>query len=157
MCNNYMGIEFSLRRFNFTLSSVLMVRNKALEDERIKLASILKVYNNKKEALNDLYSEVETIKTEINKNLENDCFNPQIISNYNSYLYKLSQDIEALKEVLLKIEQDIKNQQNVLKEAYIKVKSLEKLKEKQKEQYIKEQQYEEIKELDDIVNSRTIA
>lgn len=152
-----MGIEFSLRRFKFTLESVLVVRNKALEDERIKLASILRVYNNQKEALNKLFSEVETIKSEINKSFENNDFNPQIISNYNSYLYKLSQDIEAQKEVLSKIEQDIEKQQEVLKDAYIKVKSLEVLKDKQKEQYLKEQQYEEIKELDDIVNSRTIA
>ncbi|MBQ2983840.1 MAG: flagellar export protein FliJ [Candidatus Gastranaerophilales bacterium] len=152
-----MGIEFSLRRFKFTLESVLVVRNKALEDERIKLASILRVYNNQKEALDKLFSEVETIKSEINKSFENNDFNPQIISNYNSYLYKLSQDIEAQKEVLSKIEQDIEKQQEVLKDAYIKVKSLEVLKDKQKEQYLKEQQYEEIKELDDIVNSRTIA
>ena len=146
-----------MRRFKFTLESVLVVRNKALEDERIKLASILRVYNNQKEALNKLFSEVETIKSEINKSFENNDFNPQIISNYNSYLYKLSQDIEAQKEVLSKIEQDIEKQQEVLKDAYIKVKSLEVLKDKQKEQYLKEQQYEEIKELDDIVNSRTIA
>ncbi len=152
-----MGIEFSLRRFKFTLESVLVVRNKALEDERIKLASILRVYNNQKEALDKLFSEAETIKSEINKSFENNDFNPQIISNYNSYLYKLSQDIEAQKEVLSKIEQDIEKQQKVLKDAYIKVKSLEILKDKQKEQYLKEQQYEEIKELDDIVNSRTIA
>ena len=146
-----------MRRFKFTLESVLVVRNKALEDERIKLASILRVYNNQKEALDKLFSEVETIKSEINKSFENNDFNPQIISNYNSYLYKLSQDIEAQKEVLSKIEQDIEKQQEVLKDAYIKVKSLEVLKDKQKEQYLKEQQYEEIKELDDIVNSRTIA
>ena len=146
-----------MRRFKFTLESVLVVRNKALEDERIKLASILRVYNNQKEALNKLFSEVETIKSEINKSFENNDFNPQIISNYNSYLYKLSQDIEAQKEVLSKIEQDIEKQQEVLKDAYIKVKSLEVLKDKQKEQYLKEQQYEENKELDDIVNSRTIA
>ncbi len=152
-----MGIEFSLRRFKFTLESVLTVRNKALEDERIKLASILRTYNNQKEALDKLFSEIETIKSEINKTFENNDFNPQIISNYNSYLYKLSQNIEAQKEVLSKIEQDILLQQEVLKQAYIKVKSLEVLKDKQKEQYLKEQQYEEIKELDDIVNSRTIA
>ena len=49
-------------------------------------------------------------------------------------------------------------QQELTKEAYIKVKSLEKLKEKQKEQYDKEVLQEEFKLIDDIVNSkRTIA
>ena len=152
-----MGIEFSLRRFKFTLESVLTVRNKALKDERIKLASILETYNKQKEALDRLFSEIEAIKIEINKNFENNDFNPQIISNYNSYLYKLSQDIEAQKRITEQIQKDIEQQQEVLKNAYIKVKSLEILKEKQKEKYLKEQQYEEIKELDDIVNSRTIA
>lgn len=152
-----MGIEFSLRRFKFTLESVLTVRNKTLEDERIRLASILRIYNNQKEVLNNLFSEIKTIKSEIEKNFENNDFNPQIISNYNSYLYKLSQDVDVQKEILSKIQQDIEKQQEVLKNAYIKVKSLEVLKEKQKEEYLKEQQYEEIKELDDIVSSRTIA
>ena len=48
--------------------------------------------------------------------------------------------------------------QEIAKEAYIKVKSLEKLKEKQKEQYDKEVLAQEFKLIDDIVNSkRTIA
>ena len=47
-------------------------------------------------------------------------------------------------------------QQQIAKEAYIKVKSLENLKEKQKEQYNKELLQEEIKQIDDIVNSKRI-
>ena len=46
------------------------------------------------------------------------------------------------------------NQQQKEKQAYIKVKSLENLKEKQKEQYEKELLKEEYKMVDDIVNSR---
>ena len=42
------------------------------------------------------------------------------------------------------------------KEVYIQVQSLEKLKEKQKEQYDKEVLQEEFKTIDDIVNSRRI-
>ena len=47
-----------------------------------------------------------------------------------------------------------RNFARVVKNAYIKVKSLENLHDKQKEQYLKEFQKEEIKEIDDIVNSR---
>ena len=47
-------------------------------------------------------------------------------------------------------------QQAITKDAYIKVKSLEKLKEKQKEQYDKEVLREEFKLIDDIVNSKRV-
>ena len=60
--------------------------------------------------------------------------------------------------IIEKTKFDLKIQQEKTKEAYIKVKSLEKLKEKQKEQHNKEVLQEEFKMIDDIVNSRrTIA
>ena len=58
--------------------------------------------------------------------------------------------------IIEKTKFDLKMQQEKTKDAYIKVKSLEKLKEKQKEQYDKEVLQEEFKMMDDIVNSRRI-
>ena len=60
--------------------------------------------------------------------------------------------------IIEKTKLDLLRQQAITKQAYIQVKSLEKLKEKQKAQYDKEVQLEEFKLIDDLVNSkRTIA
>ena len=62
------------------------------------------------------------------------------------------------KLIIEKTKADMVIQQEITKQAYINVKSLEKLKEKQKTQYEKEFMQEEFKIMDDIVNSRrTIA
>ena len=61
-------------------------------------------------------------------------------------------------KIMEKTKLELEHQQEIAKEAYIQVKSLENLKEKQKQQYNQELLQEEFKMVDDIVNSRrTIA
>ena len=101
---------------------------------------------------------LENIRNDSEKYLFSETFNPFVISNYSSFSNKIIQDIATQKMIIEKTKFDLKIQQEKTKEAYIKVKSLEKLKEKQKEQYNKEVLQEEFKMIDDIVNSRrTIA
>ena len=147
-----------MRRFKFTLESVLTVRKKALEDARIKLASITNIFNKQNEVLKEMEFALENIRNDSEKYLFSETFNPFVISNYSSFSNKIIQDIATQKMIIEKTKFDLKIQQEKTKEAYIKVKSLEKLKEKQKEQYDKEVLQEEFKMIDDIVNSRrTIA
>ena len=96
------------------------------------------------------------VRNESEKYLFAETFNPSIISNYNSFSNKIVQDITTQKLIIEKTKLDLLQQQANTKEAYIQVKSLEKLKEKQKIQYDKEVQMEEFKLIDDIVNSRRI-
>ena len=83
-------------------------------------------------------------------------FNPLIITNYHSFLEQLSQKMLAQEKVIQRTQIELNKQQEITKQAYIQVKTLEKLKEKQKEQYNKEFLQEEFKLIDDIVNSRRI-
>ena len=145
-----------MRRFKFTLESVLTVRQKALEDARIKLASITNIFNKQNEVLKEMELALENIRNDSEKYLFSETFNPFVISNYSSFSNKIIQDIATQKMIIEKTKFDLKIQQEKTKEAYIKVKSLEKLKEKQKEQYDKEVLQEEFKMIDDIVNSRRI-
>ena len=78
------------------------------------------------------------------------------VANYSSFAIKLTNDIKTQELIIKRTQNDLNRQQNVVKDAYIKVKSLENLKEKQKEAYIQEQIQEEFKQVDDIVNSRRI-
>jgi len=146
-----------LRRFKFTLNSVLTIRKHALEEERIKLASIMSVLNEQQEVLANMEFQYQNLQNSSERDLSGN-FNPVIISNYSAFSNKLSSDIKIQKQIIDRTRIDLKNRQQLVKQAYIKVETLEKLKQKQKELYLKELQQEEFKELDDIVNSkRTLA
>ena len=147
-----------MRRFKFTLESVLTIRKKTLEDERIKLANITNIYNKQLEILKEMQIALENVRNDSEKYLFGETFTPCLISNYNSFSNKIVKDITTQKLIIEKTKVDLLRQQDLTKQAYIHVKSLEKLKEKQKAQYDKEVLLEEFKLMDDIVNSRrTIA
>ena len=97
---------------------------------------------------------LENIKKESEQYLLSDNFNPCLVSNYNLFSNKINQDILTQKQIIEKTKIDLLKQQAITKDAYIKVKSLEKLKENQKAQYDKEVLQEEFKLIDDIVNSK---
>ena len=147
-----------MRRFRFTLESVLTVRKKALEDARIALANITNAFNKQNEILQEMQYTLDSIRNDSEKQLLAQTFNPYILSNYSSFSNKIVQDITAQKLIIEKTKLDLMKQQAITKQAYVQVKSLERLKEKQKAQYDREVQLEEFKLIDDLVNSkRTIA
>ena len=143
-----------MKRFKFSLESVLTVRNKTLVDEQTKLASILNILNKQTEKENQLILSLNSFKQDSETYIQGGNFDPMTISNYAMYGKKLQDEINLQKELIKNTRKDIERQQQIVKNAYIKVKSLENLKDRQKEQYLKEVQMEEIKEIDDIVNSR---
>ena len=114
----------------------------------------MSLHNKQTEKLEETYAQLSKFEAQSNEYLQGINFNPMIVSNYAMYGKKLQDEISALQSFIKKIENEIKYQQKTVKEAYIKVKSLENLEEKQKEQYLRDLQSEEIKEIDDIVNSR---
>lgn len=147
-----------MRRFRFTLESVLTVRKKTLEDARIKLANITNIFNKQVEILKEMEVALENVRNDSEKYLLKETFSPCLVSNYNSFASKIVQDMTTQKLIIEKTKVDLIKQQQTTKQAYIEVKSLEKLKEKQKTQYDKEVLLEEFKLMDDIANSRrTIA
>ena len=131
-----------------------MVRQKTLENERIRLASIMDVYNKQNDVLNEMNLKLTELNNETEKLLQQGIINPQLIANYNSFSQKLVHDITTQNEIIKKTKIDLDRQQEKTKKAYIDVKTLENLREKQKERYNQEFALEEIKILDDIVSSR---
>lgn len=127
----------------------MLVKEKALEDENIKLSIIKKTLENQKECLQKTienlfkYQDMPTIN-----------FNPMIIGNQIAYINRLKEQIETQKNIIKETEKKVENQQKKVQQAYIEVKSLEKLEEKKKKEYKKEISKKENKILDDIVNSR---
>jgi len=132
----------------------LVIREKALKDARIQLASVMNIYNKQKDVLDEMNFELMRLEQESERYLNTGDFSPEIISNYASFSYKLTHDIKTQEAIIKETERDLQKCQEIAREAYIKVKTLENLKEKQKEQYNKEFLQEEFKQIDDIVNSR---
>ena len=127
-----------MKRFKFSLESVLTVRQKALEDERIRLASIMNIYNKQQDVLDEMNFKLNQLRMESEKYLEYGEFNPNLIASYNAFAHKLIQDIKTQEKIMEKTKLELEHQQEIAKEAYIQVKSLENLKEKQKQQYNQE-------------------
>lgn len=145
-----------MKRFKFSLESVLTVRKKALEDERIFLAKILNTLTAQKKELEQLHLKLYELRFETQKYQQEGVFNPVVMDNMYSFSRLIEEKIKKQENIIEQTQQILSTQRKKTQIAYIKVQSLEKLKEKQKANYDKEIFIEEIKELDDIVNSRRI-
>jgi len=145
-----------LKRFKFSLESVLTLREKTLKDAQKQLASIIRVYNRQNDVLNEMIFKLKELEKESEVYLQSVNFDPNIIANYGSFSYKLTNDIKLQEKIIEKTKKDVAKQQEITKKAYIEVKSLENLKQKQQEQYNKELLDEENKQIDDLVNSRRL-
>lgn len=143
-----------MRRFKFRLQSVLNIKEKKLEDERLKLGEIISTLEAQKDVLLELNDKKETLKNQLNSTLENSILDIQFVVNYKNYLERLEQDIKTQFEIIKKTQIELEEQQIQVSEAYKEVKVLEKLKEKQYKNFLFEYEQNQIKELDDITSSR---
>lgn len=146
-----------MRRFKFNLESVLLLREHTLEDERIKLSKIVQSYNKEKEELENLILKLERLKNDSEKYFQQVGFCTSLINNYGNYLSKIDSEVITQQNIIKNIEIELNKQQENTKKAYIELKTIENLKQKQKEDYDKQVLYEEIKTLDDITNSKRTA
>ena len=127
---------------------MLKVKEKLLEDERLKLAHFMNVLNSQKVELNKAETTLDRYQKELQELVLFGDMNPILMDSYNSYINKLSGDIIAQRELIKKTQDQLSIQQQKTKSAYIEIKTLEKLKEKQKQKYEKELLDEEIKIID---------
>ena len=136
---------------------MLLLREHTLEDERIKLSKIVQSYNKEKEELENLISKLERLKNDSEKYFQQVGFCTSLISNYGNYLSKIDSEVITQQNIIKNIEIELNKQQESTKKAYIELKTIENLKQKQREDYDKQVLYEEIKTLDDITNSKRTA
>lgn len=146
--------KFILRRFKFRLQSVLNLKEKKLEDERMALAQILRVLEDQKDTLLSLNNKKEQIEKSFDNANKEAALDIQNIVNTRNYLEKISNEIKTQFEIIKKTQIEFDEQTQKVNEAYKELKVLEKLKEKQYEEFLKEFRQNETKELDDIVISR---
>ena len=134
-----------------------MVKEKNLEDERLALAKAMNYLNEQKKILAKLNNELTKTEAALENYSIEEQMNIVVYESYLNYINKLNKKIVQQMDNIKKAALEVNKQQIKTKEAYIGVKTLEKLKEKQKESYNREVMMEEFKLIDDIVNSRRIA
>ena len=143
-----------MRRFTFRLQSILNIREKKLEDERLKLAEIISKLETQKDILLEMNEKKENLEKELSDLLNNQVLDIQFTVNYTGYIKQLSDDIKTQFEVIKRTQIVLIEQQKKVSEAYREVKILEKLKEKQYKDFLFEYEQSQIKEIDDITSSR---
>ena len=143
-----------MRRFTFRLQSILNIREKKLEDERLKLAEILSKLETQKDILLEMNEKKENLEKELSDLLNNQVLDIQFTVNYRVYIKQLSDDIKTQFEVIKRTQSELSEQQKKVSEAYREVKILEKLKEKQYKDFLFEYEQSQIKEIDDITSAR---
>ncbi len=144
----------NLRRFKFRAQSVLNLREKHLEDERLKLASIISTLESQKLILKDMIEKKDQSQKSFDISVNESNLDIQLINNFKNYIEQLVGDIRTQEEIIKRTEIQLSAQQQEVNEAYKQVKILEKLKEKQYQDYLYEFNQAQIKELDDITTSR---
>ena len=143
-----------MRRFNFRLQSILNLKEKKLEDERLKLAGIISVLESQKDILLEMNEKKEYLEAQLENITNSQVLDIQHVVGYKNFLNRTTQDIKMQFEIIKKTQFELEEQQIKVNEAYREVKVLEKLKEKQYKNFLFEYEQTQIKEIDDITISR---
>ena len=130
------------------------MRQKELEEKQQELASIITVLNKQQSELDNIIACENQILASVNDMVQSESLDIESISNNNNYLVKLANDAKNQTLVIENTKREMVKKQQEINEVYKKVKSLEKLKEKQEQEYYTNIEQKLSKEVDDIVTSR---
>lgn len=130
------------------------MRQKELEEKQQELASIITVLNKQQSELDNIIACENQILASVNDMVQSESLDIESISNNNNYLVKLANDAKNQTLVIENTKREMVKKQQEINEVYKKVKSLEKLKEKQEQEYYTNIEQKISKEIDDIVTSR---
>ena len=136
------------------MQPILEIKAKKLEEEQLKLATLLEILSSQQEILEQMKAQAQRISEELNNLLAGENIEVDKICNYKSFLKNVSFDIQTQQDLIKKTQVKIDEQKVALGEAYKELKILENLKEKQQKEHYKYFEELEIKEIDDITISR---
>ena len=143
-----------MKKFKFRMQPILEIREKKLEDERLKLAELQNILNSQIDILNEMeYKKRKLIeRIEVLQNGEIMAINE--ICSCRMFLERINSDIQTQLGLIKKTQIKIEEQKKAMTVAYQELKTLENLKEKQETEHLKQFEKLEMKEIDDIAISR---
>lgn len=143
-----------MKKFKFRMQTILEIREKKLDDERLKLAEIQNILNSQLDILNEMQFKRQEIVGKIDALQAQPEMNiPEIVALRN-YLERVQSDIQTQLELIKRTQIRIDEQKIEVENAYKDLKSLENLKEKQEKEHYRNILMMEAKEIDDIAISR---
>lgn len=136
------------------MQTILEIREKKLDDERLKLAEIQNILNSQLDILNEMQFKRQEIIGKIDALQAQPEMNiPEIVALRN-YLERVQSDIQTQLELIKRTQIRLDEQKIEVENAYKDLKSLENLKEKQEKEHYRNILMMEAKEIDDIAISR---
>lgn len=144
-----------MKKFSFRLQTVLGMREKALEQKQLEMARVVSVLNQQIEKLENLLSQKELTRINLEKIYEQDEELDILgVTGYKTFLSKLINDVKVQEGIIENTRNVLKFKQKEVTDALKEVKILEKLKENQEKKFYQHYEYVQSKEIDDIASTR---
>jgi flagellar export protein FliJ len=144
-----------MKKFAFTLETLLRHRKNLEEKERIELSRLYFQRQTEMNRRRELLVRQSDTLTELVQKRLNNADQPEMAWFY-LYLGRLQYEIQACSNQIAKLEREIETQRNIVVESSKNTKVLDSLKVKQGRQYQAQIQKLEQKEVDDLVVTRFI-
>lgn len=130
------------------------MREKELEQKQMEMAKIVAALNAQIEKLQNILSAQERNSKELESLYDADELDIMQVEGHRTYGIKLTDDAKNQERIISNTKAILQKKQEEVQEAYKKVETLKKLKEKQEQEFYKEYLYLEMKEIDDITSAR---
>ena len=143
-----------MKKFKFRLEVVLEMRQRELEKKQQEMAEIVQVIEEQKAKLQTIVEAREQTENSLEQLINSSDIDVIMINGHRNYGIKLGNDIRNQEGIIARAMQLLEFKQKEVQEAYKKVKTLEKLKEKQEKQYMAKIDEILAKEIDDIAVTR---
>ena len=144
-----------MKKFKFSLQTVLELKSKILDEKLIELSKILSQIKTEEDILNQLVEKQNSLNLELLTLISN-CSNINVeqVVNLRNYLPQIEDKIKSQKQLINDMKNVLEIKQDEVNAAYRDKEILEKLKDKQKKSYYQEFEKKQNNELDDITICR---
>ena len=139
-----------MRAFRFRLERVLQLRRQMEEEKRRELSIMLFDLRQLEARLHSLQRDLESCKTEMATDLEQEELSMARIEVFASYLKRITSFIEEQRELISELHKKIESKKNELLDAIKERKAMESVKARRRAEHDKECAREEMKFLDEI-------
>ena len=143
-----------MKKYKFRLQVVLELREKELEARQTELAKILTALNSQVEKLHGIINHQITNNQNLEQLFHSEELDIMNVDAHKNFGKKLIEDEVNQNRVISNTKSILQAKQKEVEEAYKKVEILKKLKEKEEKEYYQNFLKNEMKEIDDLTNSR---
>jgi len=141
-----------MKAFRFRLERVLQLRRQMEEEKRRELSIMLFDLRQLEARLHSLQRDLESCKTEMATDLEQEELSIARIEVFASYLKRITSSIEEQRELILELYKKVESKKSELLETIKERKAMESVKTTRRAEHEKERAREEMKFLDEIAS-----